>query len=68
MLGHVDVQIRLLNTSLAAESAVVQPLTSMNHLVFFQNTLGDKPLSTLGAYMLPLLATWLPVHGGHVVS
>ena len=44
------------------------PLVSMKHLVFFQDTLGDKTLSTMCADMLPLLGAWLAVHSGHVVS
>jgi hypothetical protein len=43
------------------------PLVSMKHLVFFQDTLGDKTLSTMCADMLPLLGALLAVRGGHVV-
>ena len=47
---------------------MVQPLVRMKYLVFFQDTILAKTLSTLCADMLRLLAAWLAVHGGHVVS
>ena len=49
MLGHVEVQLTLLNTLRTAECALVRSLVSMKHLVFFHDTLGDETLSTVGA-------------------
>ena len=45
----MNVQMRLLNTLRIAECALARSLVSMEHLVFFHDTLGDKTLSTVGA-------------------
>ena len=68
MLGHVNVQMRLLNTLRIAECALARSLVSMKHLVFFHDTLGDKTLSTVGATIFYVMGAWLAVHCGHVVS
>ena len=63
MLGNVDVELRPLRNRLVADVALTQPLICMEHRASFQDTLGDKALSTLHAGMLPLA-----VHGDQVVS
>ena len=64
MLGHVNVQMRLLNTLRIAECALARSLVSMKHL----DALGDKTLSAVGATTFYVMGAWLAVHCGHVVS
>ena len=68
MLGHVHVQMRLLNRLRIAECELARSLVSMKHLVFFHDTLGEKTLSAVGATPFYVMGAWLAVHCGHVVS